>query len=334
MTLLAVLMVQYPKASRASWRYQQALKASAVLATRRAWGRVDPADISGSWSELASPLATLLGGLQRRASADGAAMVASVLEEDGTPVSPVAPINAGAVSGFLGQGFPAEDMLELGGVRAKALIANGMKPDAALSAAGVMLTGMVETGMADAGRQGSMLGVLARPKVGYVRMLNPPSCPRCAILAGFPSSRVPFARHPRCDCRAIPTLEDTGKDYTTDTRAYFESLGQSEQDRLFTKAGARAIRDGADINQVVNARRGMYTVQTPGSFKWIATREGTSRRGHGFAAMHNAGWVRPTDGVSGRKNLDRVRLMPETIYQVARSEEHALDLLRKYGYIL
>lgn len=37
---------------------------------------------------------------------------------------------------------------------------------------------------------------------------------------------------------------------------YFESLDRAEQDKIFTKAGAQAIRDRADINQVVNARRG------------------------------------------------------------------------------
>src|SRR5699024_1103862 len=38
---------------------------------------------------------------------------------------------------------------------------------------------------------------------------------------------------------------------------YFDSLSREEQDKTFGKAGAQAIRDGADPAQVVNARSGM-----------------------------------------------------------------------------
>src|SRR5688500_1052764 len=62
----------------------------------------------------------------------------------------------------------------------------------------------------------------------------------------------------RCDCVHIPVAEDTSDDLRTNPRAYFDSLSVAEQDKAFTKAGAEAIREGADMNQVINARRGMH----------------------------------------------------------------------------
>lgn len=130
-------------------------------------------------------------------------------------------------------------------------------------------------------------------------------------------------------------MEDLYSDITVQQSEYFDSLTGAEQDRIFTKAGAQAIRDGADMGQVVNARRGMYPVQKPGSVKWLATREGTSRRGHASWQMHKAGlgdYVKTKDG-SRYRRLNAQRLMPETIYEVARDPEDAVRLLRMYGYI-
>lgn len=111
-----------------------------------------------------------------------------------------------------------------------------------------------------------------------------------------------------CDCFHVPGRVATVGDLRTDPAAYFRSLSREEQDRIFTNAGAQAIRDGADIGQVVNARRGMYVV---GGRRY--TRESTTRRG-----VYRRG---------GR------RWMPEEIYRRARDRDEALELLRRYGYI-
>lgn len=87
-------------------------------------------------------------------------------------------------------------------------------------------------------------------------------------------------------------------------RAYFDSLDEAQQNRLFTKAGAQAIRDGADLNQVVNSRRGMRAAGT--------TTESTTRFG-----------VVP----------GRVRLMPEALYGQAGSRDEAIQLLMQHGYL-
>lgn len=110
-----------------------------------------------------------------------------------------------------------------------------------------------------------------------------------------------------CDCRHIPATESTARHLTTDPRAYFDSLDAAQQERIFTKAGAQAIRDGADAAQVVNARRGMTTAQVGGE-RVLATRAGATR--------------------------GRIRLMPETIMQIAGgNRREAIRLLRLHGYL-
>ena len=96
---------------------------------------------------------------------------------------------------------------------------------------------------------------------GYVRMLNPPSCSRCAILAGrFYLWNEGFERHPLCDCTHVPTTLENGDDVTFDAVSYFDSLPTEEQDRIFTKHAAELIRnaDPADrqyvMGRVVNTR--------------------------------------------------------------------------------
>ena len=346
---------QIPESSAKSYRTQQNLTALAVRAARRAWGQVDTAAISESWEEPSQALGAVLTRLQSEAALDGARSVPAALADQGFEVEPEYAVKPRAVGGFAGAGYAPTDVFESAPVVAKTRIAQGWPVAAAMAAGGAMLSGITQTAMADAGRQGQMLAIHSRPKVGYVRMLNPPSCSRCAILAGTASGREPFARHPRCDCRAIPGLEGWEQDLTMDTGEYFASLpsaadladrypdltvaqrrerGLYSQEDAFTKYGAQAIRDGADVNQVVNARRGMKQIQQPGSTRWLVTSAGTaSRRGRAARAMDAAGLsVRSADNVM-RFRLTRQRLMPETIYQIASSPEETRKLLRMYGYI-
>jgi hypothetical protein len=190
---------------------------------------------------------------------------------------------------------------------------------------------MVVTQIQDTARQAAAVSIATRPHIGYVRMLNPPSCSRCAILAGkFYRYNQGFLRHPRCDCRHVPSIESLAGDLTTDPNAYFHSLPANEQDRIFTKAGAEAIRLGADVGQVVNARRvtsGMQFAQSK-AIKVDArgvryTTEGTTRRG--LAAQQQAG-LRQHGPV-------QARLMPESILERAKDRDDAQRLLRLYGYI-
>jgi hypothetical protein len=151
---------------------------------------------------------------------------------------------------------------------------------------------------------------------GYIRMMTPPSCARCAVLAGrFYRWNDGFQRHPLCDCLHIPATEDAPDDSRTDPRAAV--LAGEVTD--ISKAEERAIRDGADVGQVVNSRRGMYEA---GGRKF--TTEGTTRRGFAAAKFRQQ---------SGRRI--RQRLRPEQIYREANGNRtEALRLLNLHGYIV
>lgn len=116
-------------------------------------------------------------------------------------------------------------------------------------------------------------------------------------------------------------------------KAYFSSLSAAEQNRIFTVAGAQAIRDGASITTVVNARRGMYTASAYGRAV-RATREGTTRRGAFYRAERLRAIQRGLVPRSGRGfRLRTPRLAPEEIYRLAGSRSEAIAMLHRFGYL-
>ncbi len=180
---------------------------------------------------------------------------------------------------------------------------------------------IVLTQLSDAARGSSIVAQAVRPaSTGYVRMLEGGSCSRCVVLAGkFYRTNQGFQRHPKCDCRHIPSSEDVADDLRTDPRAYFRSLTESEQDKAFTKAGAAVIREGADISKVVNARRGMSTAQTA-----------TGRR----RLVRTDVYGRPLYTTTAGARRGAVRLMPESIVELAGGDRiELLRLLKSHGYL-
>lgn len=171
---------------------------------------------------------------------------------------------------------------------------------------------IVATQLADLARQAAGIAVTSRPRIGFIRIVGPGACARCVILAGrFYRWNDGFLRHPNCGCEHVSTLEATAEDLAQNPYEFFESLSEAEQDRTFTKAGAEAIRDGADISQVVNARRGMTE-------NGMFTTEGMTRRGY-------AGQLLGKDGQ---------RLTPEAIYaQAGGDRAKAVQGLVDNGYI-
>lgn len=251
----------------------------------------------------ATRMASVVALAQLQAAQDSVSSTAAMLDEQNVEAPAVAAVLPSAFSGVASDGRDLASLLEV--------VSRPEMPAGSFERA-------VLTQISDAGRAAASASMAARPRVsGYVRMLVPPSCSRCAILAGKSYRwNQGFQRHPRCDCRHIPAAESTAGDLTTDPRAYFDSLDAAEQERIFTKAGAQAIRDGADMAQVVNARRGMTTAQIGGRDVRF-TREGVTRRGLARSRM-------------GTKP---VRIMPETIYEVATDRADAIRLLRINGYL-
>lgn len=148
----------------------------------------------------------------------------------------------------------------------------------------------------DSGRAAQSVAIAARPNIGHVRHLSPPSCSRCAVLAGrVYRYSTGFQRHPGCDCTMTPTTLANDA-LAADPSALMEQglvTGLSRADQ-------QAIRDGADFGQVVNVR------------------------------LKKAGLTE-----SGRTLSRRGRPTPEAIYRQAGADrEEALALLQRAGYLL
>jgi hypothetical protein len=152
---------------------------------------------------------------------------------------------------------------------------------------------LVESLVQDAGRAAESVATSVRPNIYHVRFLSPPSCSRCAILAG----RVyrysdGFQRHPNCDCVMVPTTVANAEPQDVD------QLIRDGQVTGLSKADLLALADGADLNQLVNVR-----------LKKAGLRE------------------------SGRVLSRAGRPTPEGIYRMSSTRTEAVALLRRFGYV-
>lgn len=183
-----------------------------------------------------------------------------VLAETGQPGAPVGSVLPAGFMASAPNGLPVEATFDAVPVKAKQAVAGGATVTGALAAAASWAGRAVATMLADTSRDVHQADMIARPQVrGYVRMVSAGACSRCIILAGkWFRWNEGFERHPGCNCRHIPASENVAGDVMTDPYEYFKSLSDAEQDRVFGKANAQAICDGADIFRVENVRmRGM-----------------------------------------------------------------------------
>lgn len=284
------------------------LEAFAVALLQRAWSRVDPGNVVESWAREVARVFAPFVNLQLQAAALGATFAAAALTAQGVRAQAEAKVRPEALAGWASDGRPLESLL-----RAPADVATQMlDPARTIEAGRVSAARIARTQIADAARISVGVDRATRPRTGWVRMLTPPSCDRCLILAGrFYKWSDGFDRHPNDDCLSVPAAEDRPGDLRTDPDAYLKSLSVEDQDRLLGKANAQAWRDGADLNQVVNARRGMATTADG------ATTEGTTAR-----------------GFAGKRLRGEPRLVPESIYRIAADRTDALRLLKLHGYVL
>ncbi len=295
-------------------------------------------DFDVSWLKVLRRLLAIVSAGQLASARAAADYVPAVLDELNVEAPAAAEFNPAALVGVASDGRPLDSLLYTSVIRAKRAVADGAQSPEALEAGRRWLDMAVHTQMADAQRVAVQTVIASRVRLGgYVRMLNPPSCSRCIILAGaFYRWNDGFQRHPRCDCMHIPAQEDAADELLTEPHAYFDSLSKAEQDRIFTAAGAEAIRLGADIRQVVNARRGMRSTRLHGR-EALVTTEGITRRGvfgstqTDFEAVRvgRRGYIRN----QVERRAKRARLMPETILANAEDREDAMRLLKLYGYL-
>ena len=245
-------------------------------------------------------LVTALAILQLYAARRAIQAVEEQLAEQGIEAPPVATPIPAAFAGISSLGISLPGRIEL--TREAPAFTD---PD---------IVRVVITEVSDASRQATGVSITTRPTVqGYVRYLNPPSCARCAILAG----RVyrwsdGFQRHPNCDCDMVP-VEDISE---VPDWAIFDPMEAFERGLVtgLSASDEQAIRDGASMSQVVNVRR-----------KAAGLTDTTSQR----VLERTDVW---TDKF-GETFIHNRRLTPEGIYQIASDREEALRLLLLSGYI-
>lgn len=303
-------MANIPEAAQDHYRQMQALQVLVVSAGRRAWSHVDPDFISQSWRGVIRELAPVVTAAQVRAATSGSFYGAASLATQDSWAAPDAFLDPRRFGGYAADGRPLDTLLLSPALSAKSFIGGGATAQQALGMGRSVLDTILRTTIADAGRQAASVDVAARRGTGYIRMLNPPSCARCIVLAGrFYRWNTGFQRHPRCDCIHVPSMTGSmqgarDEGLIDDPKAYFDSLSPAEQNKAAGAANAQAIRDGADLNRVVNAQRGR---------NGLTTTEGAGARG--FASN------------------TRQRLTPEGIYkQAAGNRAEALRLLEQHGY--
>jgi hypothetical protein len=272
---------------------------------KRLWRQVDPASIRGSWRPLAARLLIWLTGAQLVAAQSAEPYVGDVLAAQDANAVPAGQLIARSLAGVASDGRDLASLLVQPAIGALTAIGSGVSQDRAMATGYATLDMIVRTQVADAGRVADGVALASRPQAtGYVRMVVGNTCSRCIVLAGrWYRWNTGFERHPNCDCVHVPAAENAAGDLRTDPKLAFASMTAAEQDQTFGKAGAQAIREGADIGRVVNARRGMQTAADGRLY---------------------------TTEAAGK----RPRLMPEQIYREAKDRDDAIRLLRLHGFIL
>ncbi len=290
----------------------------AAEAAVRAWGEVDPALISQSWESVIPPLAAVVTREQVRVADSSVRASRDVSVETGQYEIPGAFHNPRELAGWGSEGVPLEDALYSPVIGVKKQIARGVPVAEAMLYGASAVASLATTVVADTGRTGMQFDMITRRQAGYVRVVEAGACSRCIVLAGkFFRWNAGFLRHLSCRCEHMPAKSrqwaiDEG--WYADPYDAFRGMSAAEQHRVFGEFGSQAIRDGADIYQVVNATGPRAGVYAGGRM----THEGTSRFGN-FRRTSNY----------------RHRLTPYGIYgDGSRSREQVIQALKDNGYIL
>jgi hypothetical protein len=339
-----------PEIAAAHQKRLVAISDEASRKTSLLWSRIGSGSLEAGWSAIAPEVERVVVGAQVDAAALSTRYVQSALrEQEGSALSPR--VIPEAFGGATREGREITPELYAAVTTTKSLISRGVGVGRAFQAGAAYMAVMAGTLVRDAGRSADRTLSTGRGSLFSVRVVQPGACSRCAILAGVKGYRTDFDRHPGCRCTSMPLFEDeTPPGFFTSPGDYFESLSVAEQDRVFTKAGAEAIRLGADPVKVVNARRGALksTRRPDGTYSparlrpvqigtsadgrplmVYVTPEATTARGAFGRGQGNL----TRDGVDRYRRSRTLRLMPEQIIRMASTPEHARELLQRYGYL-
>lgn len=300
-----------PAAAVQQYQAQQQITVQTAQRVQRLWlGMGDEFDLS--WSGIAPDVfATVVAG-QVASAQLGASYVPAVVAAQGMDPAQAGLVDLNRFAGGTADGRPLESLLSGAVYESKAAVGRGVGSRAALASGGSWLSRAVMESVRDAGRQSVAANyTVTRAVTGWVRMLNPPSCKFCVMLAGkFFKWNQGFQAHPLCDCVHIPSKESRAGGLTVDPYKYFRSLGKSMQDKVWGAADAEAIRSGADIYRVTNVRmRGLSSDKAK------------------QAVGHNIGW-------QARRYDSPSKMTIDDIFKAARGRDDAIRLMRENGFII
>lgn len=310
------------------------LALAAARAARMAWRQVDRNMPGPSWLTALGPVFAAVAGAQLAAAQGTDPWLAALLGNDPDQADSDR-LNPASLAGVTGDGTPLVTALQVPVWTALQLVTRGVPVLQAMARGQALLDLVVRTAVADAGRAADSVGMMARPAVtSYVRVVESGACSRCVVLAGREYGvSTGFARHPRCHCGMEPVTREH-RPKPTSPQAVYDAMSDAERKRTFGEAAVKAIDAGADIGFVVNARRGMATATAFGRTVQATseqTRRGTFRRRE-FERLQAEGAIPSSRSIRGFRP-EAVRLMPEEIFRQAGDREHAVRLLRRYGYI-
>lgn len=324
-----------------------------------AWRQMDFDNLDASWDQVSPAIIQQVTAAQLTLAAGADRFNAQVATSyDFDPQrSKLAPP---AFAGVDGDGRAVSGILRGAVTTTKEAVGAGFGRVQAMETGAAYLAAMVKTVIADMGRSADIVSATGKGFTHYIRVVNPGACSRCAILAGISSGEVAFKRHISCHCTAVASPNNVNKvagGLFSTPEEYFDSLSDAEQDRIFTKAGAQSIRDGASVSKVVSARRGAdgigYShristrsltqnrlvkttigVRPDGSpVQVYTTTEGTTVRGAFGKAQQRTSAVRKAAGAR-YTSTSRVRLMPESIMEIAGKDLKVRQaFLRDAGYL-
>ncbi|MGW6920842.1 VG15 protein [Streptomyces sp. NPDC054950] len=268
---------------------------------------------------------------QLSAAAGAQAFVTGAMLAQGAGLEAVARLNPGSLVGIAMDGRPLATLLYMPAITTAVGLQQGLPAEVAMARGMTQMAVLASTTIADTARTATQVAMTAEPRcVSYVRVVKLPACSRCIILAGRQYSYSEgFKRHPRCDCGMEPMSDEEWRSRETAQSPddLYKAMTPEERHKRFGAAGVKAMEEGADMNQVVNARRGMSTTTTGKA----VTTEGTTKRGIGGKAL-NSGFEK----VPGQRytRAKEARLMPEQILKNAHgNRELQIALLKKHGYI-
>lgn len=348
-------------ASVANDRQQRLIKVADAARARalQSWRQMDFANLDQSWSAVSPTIVQTVTAAQftmASSSDQYTSRIASAENFDPTPSSGIPE----SFAGVDGQGRALDGILFGAVTTTKKAVGAGFGSVQSLEAGASYLAVIMKTLIADISRSADLTSSAGKGFTHYIRMCNGSACSRCAILAGISSGSEAFKRHASCQCCAVPTSINTAwKGLHTSPESVFHAMSPEEQDRAFTKDGAEAIRSGADVTKVVNARRGADgigysshggspTLGAPrGRFvkttigyrpngdpvQVYTTGEGRTIHGEFGKTQARSAEARIAAG-SRYRSTGRIRLMPESIIEIAGNDLPLRQaFLRDAGYL-